>query len=290
MHDVIIVGGSYAGISAAFMLGRARRSVLVLDAGQRRNRFAEASHGFLGQDGESPAAIAEKGKREVLAYPTVTWKETFVGSVERTADGFVLDGQHHGKRLVLATGVVDELPAIPGLADRWGKSVFVCPYCHGYELNRGDLGVLATNPMSAHHAMMVSDWGRTTTFFLNGAAEPKDEELAMLAKRNIVIDRTPVTSVDGAITVHLADGRAVPLAGLFLGTRIRFAAPLAEQLGCALDEGPFGPILKVDPMKQTSVPGVFACGDAAAMMNSVAIAVADGAMAGAAAHRSLVFA
>ena len=289
MHDVIIVGGSYAGISAAFMLGRARRSVLVLDAGQRRNRFAESSHGFLGQDGESPAAIAEKGKREVLAYPTVTWEETFVKSVERTAEGFVLDGTYHGKRLVLATGVVDELPAIPGLSDRWGKSVFVCPYCHGYELDRGDLGVLATNPMSAHHAMMVSDWGRTTTFFLTGAAEPKEEELALLAKRNIVIERTPVSSVDGAITVHLADGRAVPLAGLFLGTRIRFAAPLAEQLGCTLDEGPFGPILKVDPMKQTSVPNVFACGDAAAMMNSVAIAVADGAMAGAAAHRSLIF-
>src|SRR5256885_16301044 len=123
MYDVIIIGGSYAGLAAALQLVRARRRVLILDAGQRRNRFAGHSHGFLGQDGQPPGAIAAKGKAEVLAYPTVTWKDALAAQAVRTPDGFVVragGGEVHGKRLILATRVVDELPALPRPAARWG--------------------------------------------------------------------------------------------------------------------------------------------------------------------------
>src|SRR5213075_372741 len=163
MYDVIIIGGSYAGLAAALQLVRARRRVLILDAGQRRNRFAGHSHGFLGQDGQPPWAIAAKGKAEVLAYPTVTWKDALAAEAVRTQDGFVVRAggdEFRGKRLILATGVVDELPAVPGLEERWGKRVFFCPYCDGYEFGMGSLAVLATSPdrkstrLNSSHALL----------------------------------------------------------------------------------------------------------------------------------------
>src|SRR5258706_4570204 len=131
MFDVIVIGGSYAGLAAALQLGRARRRVLILDAGQRRNRFAPTSHGFLGQDGRSPDAIAAPGRADVLAYPTVALHETSVTEARAGPEGFVVRAggeEHRSKRLILATGVVDELPPIPGLAEQWGKRAFHCPY------------------------------------------------------------------------------------------------------------------------------------------------------------------
>ncbi len=173
--DVIVVGGSYAGLSAATQLARARRRVLVVDAGQRRNRYARHSHGFLGQDGREAAAIVADARVQLLKYPTVRWLEGTATQAARTEQGFrvaLQDGSaFQALRLVLATGVVDELPPIPGLAERWGSSAFHCPYCHGYELMQGAIGVLATGPMSMHHAMMLPDWGQVT-LFLNGAFEP----------------------------------------------------------------------------------------------------------------------
>ena len=170
MYDVIIIGGSYAGLAAALQLVRARRHVLIVDAGQRRNRFAHHSHGFLGQDGQPPEAIAAKGRSEVLAYPTVTWREALATEARSVSDGFVVragSDEHRGKRLILATGVVDEFPAIPGLAERWGKQIFYCPYCDGYEFEMGRLGVLATSDASTRFALLVSEWagvGKTTFF------------------------------------------------------------------------------------------------------------------------------
>ena len=174
MYDAIVVGGSYAGLSASLQLARARRQILVMDGGSRRNRFAETSHGFLGQDGKAPGDIQAEARRQLMAYPTVSWMDAGAESAERTADGFAVSSgaaASRARRLVLATGVVDELPRIEGLAERWGRSVYHCPYCHGYELGRGRIGVLAASPMSIHHAIMLPDWGQTT-FLLNGAFEP----------------------------------------------------------------------------------------------------------------------
>lgn len=298
MYDVIIIGGSYAGLAAALQLVRARRHVLIIDAGQRRNRFAHHSHGFLGQDGQPPEAIAAKGRSEVLAYPTVTWREALATEARFVSDGFVVragSDEHRGKRLILATGVVDELPAIPGLAERWGKQIFFCPYCDGYEFGMGRLGVLATSEESIRFVLLISEWAGVgkTTFFLNGAVEPDAEQLAALASRNIAVERENIVAVSGeepAMELRLGDGRASKLDGLFLLPRTRLNTPFAEQLGCELEMGQHGPLYKTDATtKETTVAGVFACGDAALTMPSVAFAVADGVRAGKFAHQSLVF-
>lgn len=292
-HDVIVAGGSYAGMAAALQLVRARRKVLVIDAGQRRNRFAAESHGLLGQDGRAPEAIFADAREQLLAYPDLTWREGSVAFAAKSGDGFELrteDGETaHGKRLILATGVSDRLPDVPGLRERWGRSVVPCPYCHGYEFDRGPLGVLAAGEVSMHQALLVPEWG-PTTLFTNGALVPDAEQLRQLAARGVAIETRAVSEIcgDGA-SVRLADGTVVELAGLFIAPRIAIQGPMAAQLGCELSEGPLGPVIRTDESKATSVPGVFACGDAARFMGSVSFAIGDGAMAGIAAHRSLVF-
>jgi thioredoxin reductase len=296
--DVVIVGGSYAGLAAALQLGRARRSVVVLDAGKRRNRFAAHSHGFLGFDGVSPDAIAEAGRANVRAYSTVELREAYATEIRGKLDEFVVrtdSSELHARRVIIATGVVDELPGVPGVAERWGRGVYHCPYCDGYERARAPLAVLASSEMSLHQALLVSEWSTdgATTLLLNGAFEPDAEQLAQLARRHIAIERAPVVRVrDGGkdrVIVELDGGRTLEVGGLFVQPRTRIAEPFATQLGCELDQGPMGPIYKVDPMKETTVPGVFACGDVGAPMPAVALAVADGTRAGISAHRSLVF-
>ena len=195
---------------------------------------------------------------------------------------------HFAKRLVLATGVVDELPDVPGLVQRWGRSVFHCPYCHGYELARGRIGVLATGAMSLHHAMLLPDWGETT-FLTNATFVPDDAQRAALSARGVLIEPAPVARIVDAATVELTDGRRIVFDGLFVASRTRMASPLAETLGCAFEKGPLGSFIGTSEFRETSVPGVFACGDAARAAGSVALAVGDGQMAGAAAHQSLVF-
>lgn len=290
--DAIVIGGSYAGLSAALQLARARRRVLVVDAGVRRNRFARASHGFLGRDGHSAATIAAEGRAQLLAYPNVQWLEDTAAEAQRTQDGFAVRSETgrrlRGRRLVLATGVVDELPDVEGLAQRWGRTVFHCPYCHGYELDRGRIGVLATGPMSMHHALMLPDWGEVT-FLAGGTFAPDPAQRAALAARNVAVETQRVVRVVDEATVELADRRRIALDGLFVASRTRVATPVAGQLGCEFEEGPLGSFVRTDATKETSVPGVFACGDAARMAGSVALAVGDGAQAGAAAHQSLIF-
>ena len=290
--DVIVIGGSYAGLSAAMQLARARRRVLVVDAGQRRNRYATHSHGFLGQDGREAAAIATDGRAQLMKYPTVRWIEGSAQRAEKVEQGFRVTlqdgGAYNAQRLVLATGVVDELPPVPGLAERWGGTVFHCPYCHGYELMEGRIGVLATGPLSMHHAMMLPDWGQVT-LILNGAFKPDAEQLASLEKRGVAIERAPVRAITGRATVELQDGRSLEMAGLFVVSRTHSGSPMAEQLGCEFEQGPMGMYVRTDGMKATSVAGVYACGDAARMAGNVALAAADGTLAGVSAHHSLIF-
>lgn len=292
MFDAIVVGGSYAGQSAALQLARARRSVLVIDGGNRRNRFAEASHGFLTQDGRAPGAIAAASRAQLTAYPSVQWIDGEAQTVSRTSEGFEVEtagnANYQGRRIVLAIGVVDRLPAIPGLVERWGESVFHCPYCHGYELNRGPIGVLAVSPLSMHHALLVPEWG-PTTFFTNGVFVPDEEQRAQLDRRGVRVEHTPIDKVVGAADVVLKDGRVVSLKGLFTMTEVEMGCPLAAQLGCNFGQGPVGPFIETNEFKETSVPGVFACGDAARTFGSVAMAVGDGALAGVSTHQSLVF-
>ncbi|NUO74891.1 MAG: NAD(P)/FAD-dependent oxidoreductase [Lysobacter sp.] len=294
-YEVIVVGGSYAGLAAAMPLARARRRVLVIDAGRPRNRYASHSHGFFGMDGWTPADMLDEASRQLAAYPTVELLPARVAQARAHDDGFALtldDGRAlSARRLVLATGVADELPAIPGLREGWGRSVVHCPYCHGYEFNRGALGVLATQASSLHQALLVPDWG-PTTYFTQGAFEPDAEQARQLAARGVAIERSEVAEVLGTPDrmrgVRLRDGRELPLVGLFVAPTIRPADDLAQQLGCEYEDGPWGPLLRVDAFKRTSVAGVYAAGDAASAMASVSLAVAAGTMAGVGAHQSLL--
>ncbi|RWL85320.1 MAG: NAD(P)/FAD-dependent oxidoreductase [Mesorhizobium sp.] len=295
-YDVIVVGGSFAGLSAAMYAARGRRKVLVIDAGQPRNRFAEHSHGFFGQDGRAPSDILDEARAQLLAYPTVTAIEGRAERATVAGSGFEVEmenGEGFGAtRLVLATGVRDILPDVRGLAGQWGKTVLHCPYCHGYEVAGGPLGVLATGPMSLHQAELISDWG-DVTLFADGLFEPDADQARVLEKRSIRFEPGKVNEVrdtgsDGLL-VRLDGNRSASVRALFTAPRNEMASPLAEHLGCAFNEGPLGRAIVADDKQQTSVPGVFAAGDAARMMHNIAFAVSGGAMAGVAAHQSLVF-
>ncbi|MGF9693017.1 NAD(P)/FAD-dependent oxidoreductase [Rhizobium sp. 0TCS1.26] len=288
--EAIIIGGSYAGLSSALTLARARRRVLLIDQGIRRNRFASHSHGFLTQDGTPPDEIVAQAKAQISRYPNVTWldarAETATGSIE---DFTVEAGgaEHRGRRLILATGVIDVLPEIDGIADRWGKSIFHCPYCHGYELDVGRIGVVATSPLAMHQALMLPDWG-PTTLLLNDAFEPDLQQMAALQGRGTAVETSAISHVSGTADVHFTDGRLSRFDGLFVAPTLRLAGDLAEWLGCAIDETPMGHCIRTDAMKATTVAGIFACGDAARAAGNVTFAVADGTLAALGAHRSLM--
>ncbi len=214
-YDAIIVGGSYAGLSAALALARARKRVLIIDAGQRRNRCAQSAHDFLGQDGHPPGDIVRDGRADVAAYPTVSFIDGTATAAAPIDIGFAVtldDGTTHAAtRLVLATGIVDEIPAVPGLREQWGKRVLHCPYCHGYEVAGGRLGVLAFLPMEAHQALLIRDWGEVT-FFPNGIARPDEATRASLEARGVTIEEGEVTAIIGEpghlVGIELRNGRA----------------------------------------------------------------------------------
>ncbi|MDQ0573121.1 thioredoxin reductase [Variovorax paradoxus] len=296
-YDALVVGGSFAGLSAAMQLARARRKVCVVDAGAPRNRFAAASHGFFGQDGTPPLKMIADARAKLLAYPNVSFIEGSV--VGAHADGVVgftasldSDRQVSAGKLVLAFGVQDGFPDIAGVSERWGASVLHCPYCHGYEFSGRKLGVLIESPHPPDHAMLIAEWG-PATLFLNGNHTVDDEARAKLQARGVAIEPARIVALEGPgqelSAVRLEGGRLVPLDALFLAPRTRPGSPLAEQLGCAFDDGPFGPVIRTDAMKMTTVPGVFAAGDVAMLMHNATLASADGVMAGVSLHRSLVF-
>lgn len=307
LYDVIVIGAGFSGLSAAMQLARARKQICIIDAGLPRNRFATASHGFFGLDGKSPDEISRLAMAQIKAYPTVS----IAHGMAKTASRLELDTAGTGnedsnrfkvslddgrrfqaRRLILATGVVDTLPDIPGLMPRWGKTVLHCPYCHGYEVRDRALGVLATGPMSTHQAMMIPDWG-PTTFFTQGKYEPEPEIRTQMDARGITIERNPIVELIGTApsldAVKLADGRTMPIQALFTGPTVSMTSPLAEMLGCAIEEGFTGPFIKVDASQETSIPGVFAAGDAATARHNATLASAAGVLAGVGAHQSLIF-
>jgi thioredoxin reductase len=303
MYDVMIIGGGFAGLAAAMQLGRARRSVLVVDTDEPRNRYSPAVHGFPGQDGRAPFEVRRDLRAELEPYRTVEFLAA------RAVDARACDGdafelslesptdttRERARRLILATGVADELPRIPGLAERWGRTVLHCPYCHGFEVGDRRLGVLATSELSLHHALLLGDWSDDVTLFTNDAFAPDAAQRAALAARGTRVETRKVIELVGGEPpslegVRLADGEVVPLDAIFVASRTRLTSRIAERLGCELEDGPQGEIVRTDATKETTVKGVFAAGDAARSPHNALFAAADGAMAGVAAHRSLVMA
>ncbi|GHA36882.1 thioredoxin reductase [Streptomyces tauricus] len=299
-YEVVVVGGGAAGLSAALVLGRARRSVLVIDGGEPRNAPAAHMQGYLTRDGMSPAEFLAVGREEIARYGVELVRDLAV-DVARDADGefdVTLGGGRrvHGRRLFVATGLADELPAVPGVAERFGRDVLHCPYCHGWEVRDQAFGVLATTPMGVHQALMVSQWSKDVTLFLHTVAEEElaDEDLRRLAAAGVAVVPGEVAGLDveddRLTAVRLADGTAHERSVLFVAPRAVPRTGLLEQLGADLQETPFGSYAVVDATGLTSVPGVWAAGNAIGFGEQVVNAASGGYRAGATINGELLFA
>ncbi|MCP9487301.1 MAG: NAD(P)/FAD-dependent oxidoreductase [Gaiellaceae bacterium MAG52_C11] len=292
LWDCIVVGAGAAGLSAALVLGRARQRTLVVDAGGQSNSSADGIGGLLGQDGRPPAAFYAAGREELAAYPTVERRSGDVVGGERHEAGFVLelaDGSHEtARRVLLATGMEYRFPALPGIAERWGRSVFHCPFCHGWEVRDQQLGVLDRAAAGARRALLLRVWSDDVTLFADGPAELDAEDAERLRAAGVTVDERRVAELRGQgsarTAVAFADGGEHPCAGLLVPVTLHQRSALAEQLGAAAsDPGPVAiDAIEVDPMFHTSVPGLSAAGDVSSQqLPSVANAVAAGSSAAA---------
>lgn len=304
LYDVAIIGGGAAGLSAALTLGRARRSVVVLDAGQPRNAPAAGAHNLLGNEGIAPLDLLARGRDEARSYGARIVSATVTGASGSAAEGFTLTTQPlpaaeatpttiRARRVVLASGAVDTLPQIEGLAERWGRDVIHCPYCHGYEVRDQRLAVLATGPMWLHQAKLIRQWTDDVTVLLDTQEAPSDEDRATLESRGvrIIAGRVEqILSADDRLTGVRVAGHAAPLPldAVLVGTRLRIDSALVDGLGIATEQNPMGTFVPVDIQKATNVPGVFAAGNVTNPGSMVASAMADGVMAGALVNMNLI--
>ena len=292
-YDVVIVGGSYAGLSAALLLGRSMRRVLVVDTQRPANRQTPYSHSFLTQDGAMPTQLATVAREQVARYPTVAFLNSEVVAATAEAAGFqvkMADGAKvTARKLLLATGVLDELVPIPGLAECWGISVLHCPYCHGYEVRGQQLGLLANGAVAAELVALLRNWSRKLTVFTNGPADFTPEHQALLQAHQVPVVEEPILDVPhqgGYLSgLRTADGQLHPLEAVFARFPTRLPGDLARQLGCSLTETG---LIQVTEVCATNVPNLFAAGDATTGMRQVAAAVAQGAKAGAWLNRELI--
>ncbi|HYE56382.1 MAG TPA: NAD(P)/FAD-dependent oxidoreductase [Chitinophagaceae bacterium] len=292
-YDVIIIGGSYAGLSAAMALGRSLRKVLVIDSGKPCNRQTPHSHNFITHDGHTPSAIAAEAKAQVQKYDTITFEADIATDAGRTNEGFMVSTasgrSFTAKKLLLATGLKDIMPPIGGLAECWGISVLHCPYCHGYEVKNETIGLLANGDMGFEFCKLLSNWSSKLTLLTNGSSTLSPEQTEKIKGRNIQLDERIIASIEhnnGVMhRVKFADGTSAPFSAIF--TRVPFEqhTNIPQQLGCELTEHGH---IKVDNFNKTSVPGVFAAGDNCNMFRAVSIAVGGGTMAGAVINKELI--
>ncbi|MET9524093.1 NAD(P)/FAD-dependent oxidoreductase [Streptomyces coeruleorubidus] len=289
-YAVVVVGGGTAGLSAALVLGRARHRTLVVDAGEPRNAPAAHMQGYLSRDGMPPAEFLAVGREEIARYGVELVRDRVV-EVERGEDfAVVLAGGRtvRARRLVIATGLKDELPAVPGVAERFGRDVLHCPFCHGWEVRDQPFGVLASSPASVHQALIVSQWSKDVRFFLHTVAEEElsDQDLRRLAAAGVDVVPGEVAGLvveDDRLTgVRLADGTTHARSVLFVGPRPVPQTGLLERLGAELHETPFGAYPVVDPTGLTTVPGVWAAGNAIGFAEQVVHAASGGYRAAAA--------
>ncbi|WP_187271063.1 NAD(P)/FAD-dependent oxidoreductase [Neolewinella aurantiaca] len=288
--EIVIIGGSYAGLSAALALGRARRKVLVVDAGEPCNRFTPHAQNFLTRDGTPPAELRRLAMADVKKYPTVTFREARVTKLDGELDEFqVFFGENESataRRVIIAVGVVDLLEDIPGLAECWGTSVIHCPYCHGYEYNDQPTGYLSNTPDTPGFPKMLLNWTPDVTVFTNGPAEFEPEALQ---KMNVSLNEQKIVELRheaGCLReVVLEGGETVSLAALYYRPPFRLGSASIAGLAPELQESGH---IKTDAQQRTSIPGIFAVGDCAHPMRSVAIAVAAGNVAGAMANHDLI--
>lgn len=296
-YDVVVIGGGAAGLSGALMLSRSRRSVAVIDAGHPRNAPAHGIHGLLGREGMSPRDFLTLGRAEVRSYGgDVVAGEvaTAKGSVEHGFEVTLADGRRTtARRLLVTTGLVDTLPEIPGLADRWGNDVLHCPYCHGWEVKDQTIGIVATGPMATHQAQMFRQLSAHVTLYAH-AAMPEEQQLRELAARGITVVDARLVGLeitdDRLSGVHLSDGTTAACDALVVTTFMTARAGFLTDLGLEAEPHPsgFGVHIPADPFGKTSVPGVFAAGNVSDMMAQVGASAAAAAMTGALINSDLI--
>ncbi|MEM6633106.1 MAG: NAD(P)/FAD-dependent oxidoreductase [Bacteroidota bacterium] len=290
--DVIIIGGSYAGLSAAMALGRSLRKVLILDSGLPCNRQTPHSHNFLTQDGEAPHSIAEKAKAQVLRYETVQFVNGLAVIGRKIEGGFRIQiesgEEFQAKRLIFATGIKDIMPEIKGFPESWGISVIHCPYCHGYEFRGQKTGIMANGERAMHLAALVNNLTKQLTLLTEGESEFNEEQKNRLDTHNITVIEEGISEIEhdkGHIkNIVFKDGRKMDFDAVYAAIPFTQHSDIPVSLGCELTEHGY---IKVDPFQKTTVEGVYACGDNATMMRSVANAVANGNVAGAIANMEL---
>lgn len=284
-YDVVVIGGGAAGLSGALMLARARRSVVVLDGGAPRNAPAEGVHGLLGREGMPPAELLERGRAEVRGYGGQVVAAD-VDAAARDEDGFevrLVDGRAvRARRILVATGLIDELPDVPGLRERWGRDVLHCPYCHGWEVRDQAIGVLASGPLSVHQALLLRQWSADIMFFAHTVAPPSDEEAEQLAARGVRVVAGEVASLeiagDRLVGVRLADGGLVRREAVAVAPRMVARAGFLKGLGLAAMPHLAGEYVPSEAGR-TDVPGVWVAGNVTDLAAQVGGAAASGAAA-----------
>lgn len=290
--EVIIIGGSYAGLSAGMTLGRSLRDVLIIDSGLPCNRQTPHSHNFITHDGEKPKQIADRAKEQVLKYSSVTILNSFATSSEKTPSGFLVSTEKGesflGRKLVFATGIKDLMPEIKGFSECWGISVIHCPYCHGYEFRTKQTGILANGQSAFHIASLVNNLTDNITILTSGNADFTDEQKNKLNHHRIQIIEKPIVEIEHRngqiVNVVFDDGSKVPFDAVYASVPFVQHSDIPAQLACELTEAGH---IKVDVFQRTTVEGVYACGDNSSPMRSVANAVGSGNLTGAALNKAL---
>ncbi|MGH8882410.1 MAG: NAD(P)/FAD-dependent oxidoreductase, partial [Stackebrandtia sp.] len=287
-YDVVVIGGGAAGLNAALMLARARRTVAVVDAGAPRNAPADGVHGLLGHDGISPAELRDRGHAEVRRYGGHLVPGR-VDAVRGEAGDFTVSltngARLHGRRVLVTSGLVDELPDEPGLRQRWGNDVVHCPYCHGWEVRDRPIGVLATGPMAIHQALLFRQWSDDVALFTHTSTRLPDETMEQLAARKIRVWDGEVAAVEVAddriAGLRLADGSLVEREVVVVATRLVAHTDFLAELGLHPVDHPsgVGVHIPVDPAGRTDVAGVWAAGNVTELMAQVGPAAAAGAAA-----------
>lgn len=293
LFDVIIIGGSYAGLSAALSLGRSLRNVLVIDNGNPCNRQTPHSHNFLTNDGINPFTIREKAKEEVLKYPSVHFMADTVIDIEPGKTSFNVITKDSGtlrcKKIIFATGVIDTIPNIEGFSDCWGKSILHCPYCHGYEVKNKKLGVLGNGDMGFELAKTICHWGSNLTLFTNGTSTLSPEEVQLLNKNGIMVMENEIEAIiheDGYIkSLKFSDTDDEYIDALFTQLPFIQQSDIPEKLEIECTEHGF---IKVDKSMETSIKGIYAAGDCLTLFRSVANAVAAGNKVGAMINKKFI--
>jgi thioredoxin reductase len=292
-YEVIIIGGSYSGLSAAMSLGRALRKVLIIDSGRPCNSQTTHSHNFVTHDGSAPADIATAARKQVKQYETISFFDGLATGLKKTEDRFEITTESGkvftAKKILFATGLKDNMPLIPGFAECWGISVLHCPYCHGYEVRNLKTALTANGDAAFEFAKLIAHWTRDFTLLTNGKSKLTDIQTNQLREHNIQIIETEIESIEhknGVLTnIVLQDRTKIPAKALYARPVLEQHCKIPVDMGCQLTEQG---LLKVDALQKTNIPGVFASGDNSSLARAVSVSVAAGTMAGASINKELV--